>query len=217
VAIEDPYGPSGTLHAWGSADGVDWLQIAAPYELDDLLAHGWRRPTQLVDGELVILTPVGEDERAEQQVWRLLDGQFTEVDVDLSPLGFNEGIEISDFSTAPWGWVATTRACRLWVSPNGKDWEEITTPDGTDTGESVNVMSWTFNDDGTGVAEGPGVPTPTDSVPARVAGSGCSLIDDGVYLEFEHLINGTGTVHDGESYPDFYYTSWRGGFADAEG
>lgn len=218
VAIEEMFGPSATLHAWGSADGVDWQQIAVPYPLGDLFAHGFRRQPQLVSGDTVILSPGSAEEEVPAQpvVLRLVDGQFTEVDVDLSPLGLDAGAEISEFSAAPWGWVATTsdQPCRLWVSPDGTNWEEITTPDGADTGDTVNVQSYTFDEDGTGIAQAPGVPTPAESVTAEVTGSGCRLVDDGVYLEFEHQIDGIGALHEGENYPDFYFTSWSGRFVE---
>jgi hypothetical protein len=217
VAIEGMFGPSATLHAWGSADGVDWQQIAEPYPLGDLFTHGFRRQTQ-VGGDTVILSPVAPEEElpAPPLVLRLVDGQFTEVDVDLSPLGLYDGVEISEFSAAPWGWAATTSdpMCRIWISPDGNNWEEIATPDGTDTGDTVYVQSWVFHDDGTGVAEGPGVPTPAASVPADVGGSYCRLADASVSLEFEHSIDGTGTIHDGENYPNFFYTSWFGTFVE---
>lgn len=216
VGIEEPFGLSATLHAWGSADGVNWQQVAAPYPLGDTLAHGMGRPMQLVDGDLVILTPVGEDERAEPRVLRLDDGQFAEVDVDISPIGFNEGGEVTDFLPAPWGWIATTWAqtCSVWVSPDGTTWEEVTTPDGADTGETVYVQTSKMNDDGSAVAEG-SVPTPAESVSGVVSGSQCWAADDNsVYLEFAHSIPGTGPV--GADLPDTYTTSWLGGLIEVE-
>ena len=220
VGFEGPR-DSRTLHTWGSSDGVNWEEIATPFPLGDSFPNGFQ--VELVDGELVILTPNENPDEPPipHRVLRLADGRFTEVKVDLSPLGESQ---IHQFTSTSWGWMATTwipnswaGVCQLWVSPDGKTWESITIPDGTDTEDTVHVLSYTFNDDGTGIADAPGMPTPAESVTADVAASGCSITDAGsVHLQFEHLIDRTGTVHDGENYPDFFYTSWIGGFEGLE-
>lgn len=220
VGFEGPR-DSRTLHTWGSSDGVNWEEIASPFPLGDSFPNGFQ--VELVDGDLVILTPNENPDEPPipHRVLQLADGRLTEVEVDLSPLGESQ---IHEFTSTSWGWMATTwipnswaGACHVWISPDGTTWEGITIPDGTDTEDTIHVLSYTFNDDGTGIAEAPGMPTPAESVTAEVAASHCSITDDGsVNLHFELLINGMGTVHDGESYPDFFYSSWAGGFVGLE-
>jgi len=219
VVIEGPR-DSRTVHTWGSSDGVDWEEIATPFPLGDSFPNGIQ--VELVDGELVILTPdMNPDEPPiPHRVLRLADDRFTEVDVDLSSLGENQ---IHEFTSTSWGWMATTwipngwaGVCQLWLSPDGTTWEGIGMPDGSDTGDTVNVFTHVANDDGGLTAENP-VLTSTKMVPAVLGGSHCSVDgDDSVSLQFEHLIDGIGTVHDGENYPDFFYTSWIGGFVELE-
>jgi hypothetical protein len=220
VGFEGPR-DSSTLHTWGSSDGVNWEEIATPFPLGSSFPNGFQ--VELVGGELVILTPNEnpDEPRIPHRALRLADGRFTEVKVDLSPLGESQ---IHELTSTSWAWMATTwipnrwaGVCRLWVSPDGTTWEGITMPDGSDTDDTVHVLSYTFNDDGTGIAEAPGKPTPAESVTAGVAASDCSITDAGsVQLQSEHLIDGIGTVHDGENYPDFFYTSWIGGFVGPE-
>jgi hypothetical protein len=210
VGFEGPR-DSITVHVWGSSDGVEWEEIATPLPLGDSFPNGFQ--ADLIDGELVILTPFSNPDEppVPHRVLRLADGEFTEVDVDLSALGFSE---IQAFTATPWGWIATTAAgtCDVWVSADGTMWEEIDTLDGTDLGSTVNVFTHEISDDGSYMTADNPVPTSADLVSADIGGSHCSVGDNGsVDLDFEHLIEGTGTAWEGDNYPDFFHTTWVGG------
>ncbi len=207
IAVEGTLSSS-RVHAWGSSDGVNWEELAPPYNLGDALANGLQ--TLVTTGrDLVVVTPGWNPEDAKPArptVLRLVDGAFTEYEIDFSPLGPGE---LQHLSMTPWGWMAVigSRRGNVWVSAQGTEWERIAPPDDADLGETVNVFQWRSNPDGSGTAEG-SVPTPADSIPARrLTGSQSWAADDGsVYLVFEHVIPGTG------SEPDFFYTSWFGSF-----
>ena len=207
---------STTLHVWGSSDGVTWEELAPPLDLGDALPNGFT--PQLIDGELVILTPHQNPDEppVSPMVLRLVNGELAEVDIDLSALGMAQGGELNDFAHTAWGWMATTwdGLCDVWVSADGTTWEKVMTPDGMDIGETVDVFTAEVSEDGSylNTVEIP-VPTPAEDVPAVVGASYCSSADDGsVFLEFDHPIDGVGTVWEGVNYPDFFSTSWLGGF-----
>jgi hypothetical protein len=205
------YRSSRTLHVWVSSDGVTWDELAPPLHLGELLDWGLQE-FDLVGDDLAIINPASDPDgpRSAPLVLRLVEGSgWEEVGVDLSAIGPARGLH--GLHRTSWGWMATWDGrCEVWISEDGTTWEAITRPSGSMTGPIVHLHRWRPMDDGSFVAENP-VPTQSETISAFVTASQCRVVDDHmVSLNFEHIVRGTGPA--GEDLPDFFYTTWLGGF-----